>query len=347
VKRNAPERLAGTWIASTFRGAIAMGTVTDPTAVERKFGVTAGSWSPGQEAWTRSLHHHQVDAHRPGSGSPPADRQAEPAEPQHLSHHPGPPDRPDLEPRAPRGDEAEDDPAPRGGGAAGGSVRHAGDAGLTDSARALESLVRRSAEAGARRFSAQVVFLRDSAWKGFLPAGKGFPGPGEAVPPGMRASGLSAARPGSDPGEVAALKAKHASAPRPLRFLHECRFSGLLRVTEGGWACSPSPDPPRPTSPAFIPVGRGEGPQVGQDLDPLVGGGVSVAGLVSMRIRVGRGHPWPPGGRGKLEGWPGRPVVMVGGGDQWRIAGPGLQVCERRVASRIGTSSDRWTTRTR
>jgi DNA repair photolyase len=41
--------------------------------------------------------------------------------------------------------------------------------GLTDSPRALEALVRRSAEAGARHFVAQLLFLRDSARRGFLP----------------------------------------------------------------------------------------------------------------------------------------------------------------------------------
>ena len=41
--------------------------------------------------------------------------------------------------------------------------------GLTDSPRDLDALVRSCAEAGARHFSAQVLFLRESARKGFLP----------------------------------------------------------------------------------------------------------------------------------------------------------------------------------
>src|SRR5207249_4641914 len=41
--------------------------------------------------------------------------------------------------------------------------------GLTDAPAALERLVKRSAEAGATHFAAQVLFLRDSALRGFLP----------------------------------------------------------------------------------------------------------------------------------------------------------------------------------
>ena len=41
--------------------------------------------------------------------------------------------------------------------------------GLTDSPRALDALVKASAEAGASHFTAQMLFLRGSALKGFLP----------------------------------------------------------------------------------------------------------------------------------------------------------------------------------